>query len=664
MIDFFNFHSTDRYTVDTILKLCLHPETANDSFKFLYGLANGDSDLQNSAKIEFVSLFQVHLAETCLSLEDRLQVLNEIEEENEMSSIIINAYERALKWGSFTGRIQSGDSKRKVDIHSPSREEINEYFKRVTEKLSSIALSADEPFSKQAFDSILSRAYDQINIGNFDSVFSVVEKFSEKKNGISNETRQKLRELSSDRYGFDDAKVQAINDLLEKHKPISIEDELTAFVILPAWINDRDEDENFINVSLEKAKELANKYIEDRIDWKISLDVLLKDEQRQTYSFAQVIGEKQSVEENKSLIDSAITILKKIPVKEQNAAFVCGLIYGAKDDAFTRQSIDKLILSEYTAEQGIKLIRYLSPIAHDDMFKVKGVLTANPDYLRNLEYLDWSNLIDSEVIELVGWVKEINYSFALEILFELLRKEKNRWDGLTETINTLLFVKDITSHSSFINSSLHIEDLFIKSINYDPSEAKIEFLVNHIIEKYDDFYLENEPLLNSLTYFLLTDHLEVSWPIFGEHFSKGLGPGYKLKTTLEKINIKSEFLLKWSNVKPEIYPPIAIKFMNIYKENKDGSLDWDVNAKKLIDLYGSNQKVLDNMHSKFTNYFMINSASASALYEKRKALVDQLVDHEFETVQEFAKGLSEYLLSQIKEEDKFGENYELENQSE
>ena len=377
-----------------------------------------------------------------------------------------------------------------------------------------------------------------------------------------------------------------------------------------------------------------------------------------------MIGEKQSVEENKSLIDSAITILKTIPVKEQDAAFVCGLIYGAKDDAFTRQSIDKLILSEYTAEQGIKLIRYLSPIAHDDMLKVKGVLTANPEYLRNLEYLDWSNLSDSEVIELVGWVKEINYSFALEILFELLRKEKNRWDGLTETINTLLFVKDITSHSSFINSSLHIEDLFIKSINYDPSEAKIEFLVNHIIEKYDDFYLENEPLLNSLTYFLLTDHLEVSWPIFGEHFSKGLGPGYKLKTTLEKINIKSEFLLKWSNVKPEIYPPIAIKFMNIYKENKDGSLDWDVNAKKLIDLYGSNQKVLDNMHSKFTNYFMINSASASALYEKRKALVDQLVDHEFETVQEFAKGLSEYLLSQIKEEDKFGENYELENQSE
>ena len=217
MIDFFNFHSTDRYTVDTILKLCLHPETANDSFKFLYGLANGDSDLQNSAKIEFVSLFQVHLAETCLSLEDRLQVLNEIEEENEMSSIIINAYERALKWGSFTGRIQSGDSKRKVDIHSPSREEINEYFKRVTEKLSSIALSADEPFSKQAFDSILSRAYDQINIGNFDSVFSVVEKFSEKKNGISNETRQKLRELSSDRYGLDEgAEGQAINALVRK----------------------------------------------------------------------------------------------------------------------------------------------------------------------------------------------------------------------------------------------------------------------------------------------------------------------------------------------------------------------------------------------------------------------------------------------------------------
>ncbi len=663
MIDFFNFHSTDRYTVDTILKLCLHPETANDSFKLLYGLANGDSDLQNSAYIEFVALFQVCLSETCLSLEDRLQVLEEIEEENGMSSIIINAYERALKWGSFTGRIQSGDSKRKVDIHSPSREEINEYFKKVTEKLSSIAISDDETHSKLAFDSVLSRAYEQIDFGHFDSVFSVVEKFSEKKNGISNETRQKLRELSSDRYELDEGVKESINALLEKYKPASIEEQLTAFVTMPAWINDRDDQGNFVNVSLEKSKELAKKYIDERVDWQQGLEVLLKNEQRQTYSFAQVIGEKQSVEENKSLIDSAITILKTILDKEQDAAFICGLIYGAKDDAFTRQSIYKLILSEYTAEQGIKLIRYLSPIANDDMLKVKGVITANPEYLRNLEYLDWSNLSDSEVIELVGWVKEINYSFALEILFELLRKEKNRWDGLKETINTLLFVDDITSHSSFINSSLHIEDLFIKSVNDDPSEAKIEFLVNHIIEKYDDFYLENESLLNSLTYFLLTDHLEVSWPIFGEHFSKGLGPGYKLKTTLEKINIKSEFLLKWSNVKPEIYPPIAIKFMNIYKENKDGSLDWDVNAKKLIDLYGSNQKVIDNIHSKFTNYFMINSASASDLYKKRKVLVDELLDHEFETIREFAKNMSEYLLSQIKEKDKFGENYALDNES-
>ena len=51
-----------------------------------------------------------------------------------------------------------------------------------------------------------------------------------------------------------------------------MKNELTAFVtILPAWINDRDDQmSNFVNVSLEKAKELAKKYIDDRVDWQHS----------------------------------------------------------------------------------------------------------------------------------------------------------------------------------------------------------------------------------------------------------------------------------------------------------------------------------------------------------------------------------------------------------
>ena len=658
MIDFFNFHSTDRYTINTVLKLCLHTETARDSFKLLYGLANGESELKNSANVEFVSLFQIYLAETCLSLEERLLVLDVLVEENEMSSVIINAYERALKSNSFTGRIQSGESNNRDNIFNPNNAEILSYYTNAIEKLSSIALSDDKTFSKQAFDSILSKAYEQISIGNFNQIFNVINEFIQKQGEISNDTRQKLRELSSDRYELDKDFLEAIKALLDKYKPESIEEQLTAFVVLPAWINDRDGQGNYINVSSEKAKELAQTYFDESVNWKEGLEVLLKGEQRQTYPFSQVVGEKGESDSNIVLIDLVFDIFKTIPTEEQNSAFVSGLIYGSKNDVFTRYAIDKLISSNLTEVHGIRLIRYLNPIEYEDLLKIKNLLIAAPDYLRNLEYLDLTNLTNEETIGLVGWIKEINYSIALEILYEILRKDIDRWNSLKGIINELLYVDKITEYSSFINSTFHIEDLICKSINDDPSEKKISFLVHQIIKNYTNFNFRNEALLDHLTFFLINDFFDKSWPIFGEHLASGQQSGYKLYSVLEKSISNNRLLYDWAIGNPN-YPPTAIRFMNIYKKNKDGSLAWNEYAKQLIDEFGNQQKVLENIRSKFTNYSMISSASASGLYKKRKELVDHLLDHKYENVKEFAKNMSEYLSSRIIDEDNFGENYEL-----
>ena len=100
-MSFFDIEITDRYTIDTLLKLCLHNETAKDAFRLLYKLANKDNILQDQAKFAFIDLFQVRLAETCLDLEERINILNELEEEYGVSEIIINAYERGLKANGF-----------------------------------------------------------------------------------------------------------------------------------------------------------------------------------------------------------------------------------------------------------------------------------------------------------------------------------------------------------------------------------------------------------------------------------------------------------------------------------------------------------------------------------------------------------------------------------
>lgn len=661
-MSFFDIGITDRYTIDTVLKLCLYNKTAKDAFKLLYKLANKDNILQEQAKFAFIDLFQVRLAETCLSLEERINILNELEEENEISEIIINAYERALKANGFTGRIQSGELKNRDKVFDPSsREQLNQYFTKVIEKLKSVALFGDEPFSKLAINSLVSRMPEQLSFGPFEYMLGAIKEIVEFQGELSNDIRQKLAELSSERFKLRSEKLVQIDVILEKYKPKSVEEELNAFVVNAAWIHDRDEQGNYINVSAEKAKELAAKYVEENPLWQLeNIRLLLQGEQRQTFPFAEVIGKKNTKANNKMLLGYIFDLYETIPIEDQNSVFVNGLIYGAKNDEFTRFAINKLISSNKTEVHGIRLVRYLNPITYKDLLNIKELLIANPDYLRNLEYLDLIGLTDEEIIDLVGWIKEINYSFALEVLYEIIRKDSERWNGLKEIINELLYVDDITEQSSFINSSFHIEDLITKSINDDPSEEHIHFLINQIIKNYTDFNFKNESLLDHLTYFLINDHFDKSWLIFGEYLASGQQSSYKLYKVLEDTVSNNKIIYEWAAKTPESYPPIAIRFMKIYKKNEDGTLEWDGIARQMIDEFGNQQKVLDNIRSKFTDYSMVSSASASGLYKKRKVLVDQLLDHKYDNVKEFAKNMSDHLSSRIIDEDKFGENYELE----
>ncbi len=641
----FNFGNTDRYTIDTLLKLCLNEETAKDSFKLLYKLANKDNILQNEAKQAFIDLYQVHLAETCIDLEGRLTILDELEVENDMSAVMISAYERALKSNGFTGRIHSGELKSRKKLSNPSQEQLDHYYSKVIEKLKSLALTGDEPFFQLAINSLVYRAPEQLTSGAFDSMLEAIKEITEKQGGLSDGIRQSLTELNSERYDLDPERLLKINAILEKYKPRNIEEELNAFIVKAPWINERDGQGGYINVSAEKAKELAQSYIDKETLWQINIKLLLKGDQRQTFPFAETIGGSNI--EKQQLINFIFDNYQGIPVEEQNSVFVNGLIYGAKNDEFTRYAINKLISSEKTEVHGIRLVRYLNPITYEDLLKIKDLITATPDYLRNLEYLDLIELSDEEIINLVEWIKEINYSFALEILYEIIRKNKERWTGLKVIINKLLYVEDIMEYSSFINSSLHIEVLINKSIKDDPSEEHIHFLVDQIIKNYNNFNFGNETLLDHLTYSLVNDYWEQSWPIFGDYFATGFDANYKLRMALERIIFNNKLLFNWANVNPKLYPPVAIKFMNIYRKNDDGSLEWNEYARQLVDKFGDQQKVLDNIRSKFTGYSNINSASAGGLYKKRKVLVDELLDHKFENVREFSKNMSDYLSSRI-----------------
>ena len=637
--------------VNTLEKLCYNEETARKAIELIYRLATTENDSKLEAYFTFVDLFQVVLAETSIDLESRFTILEKLQQ-NGLTKTIVNALERGLKSFGFIGHIHSGDDNLIAKQYRPSNKEIIEYQQRIIIKLRDIAFSNEEGLGSLAKDSLCSRLSEQLHYGQDELILESLVSIIQKENNLDQNLRNKLLEFTTKKAEVSAHLKVKINEILEKFQPKGIEEELKVNVINAPWIYENIEGEN-INISSQKAIELANRYVEEDIDWLVHLNLLLKGEQRQTFYFAESIALNGF--DVQSILDKLNENYNLIPAEEQNSVFINGIVHGYKDNDITKHIISQLLSHSETEVHGIRQIRFLIPITKLDLDLIKPILQRSPEYLRNLEYIDLTHLNNEELKEVLSWIKDINYSFALQLLHEVLRKQ-NRWDELKEFVNSYLFVDNILQLKSFINSSLHIEDLIKKSIIEDPSEEKIKFLINQIIKGYDDF--NSDSLLDRLTYFLLEEYWDLSWNIFGDYLIEENVRNFGLIMFLERFKFDNNKLFEWSEHNTEKYPAVAFQFMNIYVNREDGQLDWDPIAAKMVDLYGKQNELLKKLSSKLSN-FTIHTYSAESLLKRRKIFIEKLTDHPFEEVTRFVQKEIEYLDFRIEEEKRFGENYEL-----
>lgn len=640
-------------TINTLEKLCYTKETAPKAFALIYQLATTENDLKQEAHQIFVDLFQVVLGETSINLESRIEILTELEKKG-LTKVIISAYERGLKSNLFIGHIHGTNESYINKQYRPSTEEINDYQVKIINRVNDIILNNESNLGENAKKALFSRMVEQLHYGQSELMLDSIEEIIDHYGGIEIDLRNKLIELTTKKADLHEEYRVRIKAILEKYKPQGIEDELKVNVINAAWVYEKDAGQS-INISSKKAIELAKNYYESGTDWLSFLNILLKGEQRQTFYFAETLAKLGFDKE--IIIAKLIEEYKSIPFDEQNSVFVNGFIIGSDNNDVTRYFISKLISQPETEIHGIRQIRFLKPIAIADLDIVKPLLEKNPEYLRNLEYIDLSALSNEEILELTSWISEINFSFALQIFHEVLRKQ-DRWDELKETVNKYLYADTILQNKSFINSSLHIEDLLKKSITDHPTEKNIHFLIDRIVKGYDDFNTNDDSLLNGLTYFLLEEYWDVSWKYLGDYLANEVGRNYGLTMFLERYKFDNEKLFLWAQQNPLKYPAVAFRFMNIYVTTENGDLSWDPFARKIIDAFGEQKKVLESLSSKLSNY-SINTYSAESLYIKRKRFIVELIDHPFEEVRIFVQKEIEYLDYRIIEERKSAENYEL-----
>lgn len=650
------------YTLDTLEKLSHFNETAEKACFLLYKLANSDVDYQKEAKEAFSDLFYIALAETSISLTNRIEILNKIEESG-ISELLIDSYRKSLKATSFIGKIRNANETFKRNYYLPNnREENQRYFKNSILKLKEFAISGNEcsNYAKKAFFSQLS---EQVYNGERILMLQSLNEIISKDGKIETEIRNALLKYISEGNYLGEEANKLINEILEKFKPQNIEEELQAIVIEAPWIYSKKEQGFNENLSALKAGELATKYCTDGTDWSDNLKILLQGEQRQTFYFAQKIGEFYKDKDKNELLGKLFELYKEIPIEQQNSLFVNGLVNGVNDDEFTRTLISKMLSNESTERQGIIQIRFLNPIKFEDIEQVKDLLRQKPEYFKDLQYLKLKSLTKEEFVSTIDWIKEVNYSFVVEMLYEITRSEidnydKESWNTFRELIDDVLYQKDILKHSNFYNSSYHIEVLFIISINENPSDVNIKFLVHEILNEYCDFNSRNNSLLDRLTFYLLEEYWDISWKYFGDFLTAKKGYSFGLNYFLDRYNFNDEKLYTWVKENPELNSPVAIKYMQFYNSDPEGNISWNPYALEIINNFGNNRLVLESLSSRLHSY-SINTYSAENLYKQRKKLVEQLLNNKFPEVSEFAKFEIGHLDKRIEEERRFGENYEL-----
>lgn len=573
------------------------------------------------------------------------------------NQLIFGALSRALKTSYFhrDGGAEEQAGK-KLEDYRPDGKELLTYWENVIDYLISIK-GKDKG---KAEEIIIEKFKSQYVEGNSTAIISAIKQIIEGSGEIHNELRQQFTDLVTDRFRISKEQKIAIQELLDGSRPKDIKKLLGLTVIAAPYQSERTT-KGHVDIASEKARQFAHELIESKNwSWLEELENLQKGEQRQTFVFAQEIAKIAEIREE--IIDKAITAFSKVKFEEQNESFISGFVSGVGNEDFTRRTIDKLLANPEVKFHAIRLNRFLT-VKIEDLNKLFPIVEENPNYIVGFQYLKYQDLKDTDINKFFIWLSNLSPAgnwLAIDLVEGLLSEKEDRLAELKDLVITLIgrrgLIQTDTPHQlSFYQLELLASRLIKGGIN---SELVVQ-LTEEIRDACTKFVMAGEFHLRSILYQLFDKYWDVAWPIMGSavldttfegwHGVKSLLMGYK--------SFEDHSFLDWIDENKPNAPVFALMFIKFEKSHDGGKIGWSQIVMKIIDKYGSDERLLQELSARLHSYSI--TGSAVPLYKSRQELVSSLVNHPNDTVKAFAKREIEYFERKIDEEKKWAENYSL-----
>lgn len=496
--------------------------------------------------------------------------------------------------------------------------------------------------------------------GNREAIVKAVKILIDIEHGISLELGQQFAYTLNARWPIPDKDKEVIRGLLEANEPKTMGDILKQ-VVISAPYNGIYKDKEYIDLSEEKARRMVNAFNQQKnTEWYSYLVELQKGEQKQTFNFGNEVGKIWFDKEE--VFVQAIKSLNGITLEEQNSSFINGFILGINNESETRKAIDKILSIDNICFHAIQLNRFLN-ITKVDIEKLYPIFEKNPNYIAALQYVKFSPLSNDDLRDIIPNLisfGDFGRWISVEILYELTNSNSQKFEELRKLIELALMQGGILKSSTYSQLSFHFYEELIKKVLVDNNQNDIAiFLVNEIVSACNEFSLHNEFHLRDMLFLLLNKYWDITWPSIGSILINRTDYSwFNLRTILSQYrNFDVEKLINWTKEHlPDapVYTMLIVEFENI---DADGVHILSPIVKCLIDLYGNDKRVLDELSAKLHSYS--TTGSALPIFESRIALLTTLLGHEVPEVREFASREIEFFKVDIEKEKKWTQNYNL-----
>lgn len=626
-----------------------------------------NEEISNNATGQFLNLFHIFLPGTEASLNQRLELIDWVfnQKNNSYDRLAIKALNHCLKGESFGrsgGAERQGSSQALVDYKPKDWNEIFDYWNKAIIKLGDIALSSNQELAELAEEMISNNIRSLFSHKQIDLINNILKKIIKRKNGSWDAGLKSL--IDTKRFEsnhLQPKEIHIVETLIEQLQPVDIISKLKSFVSSPIVEYEFDREyKNHTDVGKANSQKVANELIKSNSDYSKYFPLVLIGEQRQGFSFGERLAEL--ITDHKSLLFDLADKLKSINKNQQNSIVIGGVLSKVSVE-IKSAFLEFLIQDEELYWHGFNLSRISTPTLND-ILKLFKLVDKQKLKIEDFESFQYGRVLDhlgSEGVLIlcskIEKYKQKGQIISIKLLAQYVHINEEKWLFCKAHIRKLILRNNFFTTEAIYQLNLYLITYSAeKLLNEQKKDSTLaKKLSRHIYESSSKqrFYAADSYISN-LCELLVKRYFSIFWKEINAgilsngreylnlKFLLGSSNGtHGYSGVLFSGNLKSyKTLIAWALLTNDKGPK-RLAYMMPISISDNGMETWHPFAKEIINKFGENQSVLNEINANIGSYSSIND-SAIEYFTTVIKLFTELENHPLKQVKDWAKKAINY----------------------